>query len=68
MISGHCAAFFGVSYFGQIVMLWYLMLAWVAFISDTMLCSEPCMIYQTRGSSNEHYHRMIKEYVYLAHY
>ena len=27
MMIGHCVAFLGVSYFGQITMLWYMMLA-----------------------------------------
>jgi len=31
-LVGHCVAFIGVSYFGQIIMLWYLMLAFVAFL------------------------------------
>ena len=34
MISGHCVAFLGVSYFGQILMLWYLMLAIGGFLAE----------------------------------
>lgn len=33
-IIGHCVAFFGVSYFGQIKMLWYMMLAIVGFLAE----------------------------------
>jgi len=33
-IMGHCIAFFGVSYFGQIMMLWYMMLAIVGFLLE----------------------------------
>ncbi len=33
-ILGHCVSFFGVSYFGQIMMLWYLMLAIVGFLCE----------------------------------
>jgi len=33
-IIGHCIAFFGVSYFGQINMLWYMMLAIVGFLAE----------------------------------
>jgi hypothetical protein len=29
---GHCLSFLGVSYFGQILMIWYLLLANAAFI------------------------------------
>lgn len=35
-IFGHCIAFLGVSYFGQIRMLWYLMLAVVGFFSERL--------------------------------
>ena len=31
-IIGHCLSFIGVSYFGQIAMIWYLLLASVAFV------------------------------------
>ena len=34
MILGHCVAFFGVSYFGQIMMLWYMTLAIVGFLAE----------------------------------
>ncbi|MHC4583136.1 MAG: hypothetical protein ACYS3N_01320 [Planctomycetota bacterium] len=33
-IMGHCVAFFGVSYFGQIVIWWYMTLAIVSFLED----------------------------------
>ncbi len=33
-ILGHCVSFFGVSYFGQIMMWWYMTLAIVSFIED----------------------------------
>jgi len=33
-ILGHCIAFFGVSYFGQIMVLWYMTLAMVSFLSE----------------------------------
>ncbi|HUW19291.1 MAG TPA: hypothetical protein VMW16_08320 [Sedimentisphaerales bacterium] len=33
-VIGHCAAFFGVSYFGQIMMLWYMMLSVVGFLAE----------------------------------
>jgi len=33
-IIGHCVAFFGVSYYGQIMMWWFLLLAIVGFITD----------------------------------
>jgi len=33
-IFGHCIAFFGVSYFGQITVLWYMTLAMVGFLSE----------------------------------
>jgi len=33
-ILGHCIAFFGVSYFGQIIVLWYMTLAMVGFLSE----------------------------------
>lgn len=33
-IAGHCVAFFGVSYFGQISMLWYMMLAATALFIE----------------------------------
>jgi hypothetical protein len=31
-LIGHCLSFIGVSYFGQITMIWYLLLASVAFV------------------------------------
>jgi len=34
MIIGHCAAFLGVSYFGQITMLWYMMLAIAGLLTE----------------------------------
>ena len=33
-VLGHCVAFFGVSYFGQITMLWYMTLAMVSFLRE----------------------------------
>ena len=33
-ILGHCMAFFGVSYFGQIIMWWYMTLAMVGFLNE----------------------------------
>ncbi len=33
-ILGHCVAFLGVSYFGQITMWWYMTLAMVSFLSE----------------------------------
>jgi len=33
-VVGHCVAFMGVSYFGQIMMLWYMMLALGGFMVD----------------------------------
>ncbi len=35
-IVGHCVAFIGVSYFGQIQMLWYMMLSMVGFLAEKM--------------------------------
>lgn len=35
-ILGHCIAFIGLTYFGQIVMLWYLTLAMVSFLVEKM--------------------------------
>jgi len=34
MIIGHCVAFLGVSYFGQITMLWYMMLAIAGLLAE----------------------------------
>ena len=34
MIIGHCVAFMGVSYFGQITMLWYMMLAIAGLLTE----------------------------------
>lgn len=33
-ILGHCVSFFGVSYFGQIVMWWYMILAMASILND----------------------------------
>jgi hypothetical protein len=33
-LLGHCIAFLGVSYFGQINLLWYLMLSSISFVFD----------------------------------
>lgn len=38
---GHCIAFLGVSYFGQIMMLWYLMLSIIGFLADKSILSNP---------------------------
>jgi hypothetical protein len=35
-VLGHCIAFMGVSYFGQIMMLWYMMLALGGFMVDVV--------------------------------
>lgn len=34
-LLGHCVAFLGVSYFGQINLLWYLVLSIISFVLDT---------------------------------
>lgn len=39
-ISGHCISFMGVSYFGQIRMLWYLMLAIVGYLAHCEIHKE----------------------------
>ncbi len=38
---GHCVAFFGVSYFGQITMLWYMTLAVAGFLAEPRLQPVP---------------------------
>jgi hypothetical protein len=35
VMVGHCLSFFGVSYFGQIMMWWYMTLAFVGFVSES---------------------------------
>jgi len=40
VLLGHCVAFFGVSYFGQITMWWYMTLAMVGFLSEGYKCKE----------------------------
>ena len=37
MMIGHCISFLGVSYFGQIDLLWYLTLAMIGFVAETKL-------------------------------
>jgi hypothetical protein len=34
-VIGHCVAFFGVSYYGQIMMWWFLLLGIISFITDS---------------------------------
>lgn len=34
-IIGHCVSFFGVSYFGQIIMWWYMILAMVGVLNES---------------------------------
>ncbi len=46
-ILGHCIAFFGVSYFGQITMLWYMTLAAVSFLYDGKEHNQYAITYQT---------------------
>lgn len=46
-ILGHCVAFFGVSYFGQIMMWWYMTLAMVGFLNEGKEHSKFAAIYQT---------------------
>ncbi len=46
-ILGHCIAFFGVSYFGQIMMLWYMTLAMVGFLYEDKKCGKYIVINQT---------------------
>ncbi len=47
IILGHCVSFFGVSYFGQIMMLWYMTLAMVGFLYDDKKCGKYIVINQT---------------------
>jgi len=44
-MTGHCAAFFGVSYFGQINMLWYMMLAMVGLLAEYELFLRKSLTY-----------------------
>ncbi len=46
-ILGHCIAFFGVSYFGQITVLWYMTLAMVSFLYDDKKRKKYTVINQT---------------------
>ena len=46
-ILGHCIAFFGVSYFGQIMVLWYMTLAAVSFLYDDKKRGKRIVIYET---------------------
>jgi hypothetical protein len=50
-LFGHCISFLGVSYFGQIIMLWYLVLAIVGFVVDS---KKPAIkhAYTTADASN----------------
>ena len=45
-IFGHCVAFMGVSYFGQIKMLWYMTLAVVGFLFESRANEKDAVIYQ----------------------
>jgi len=47
IILGHCVAFFGVSYFGQIMMWWYMTLAAVSFLYEDKKRSRRRVTYQT---------------------
>jgi len=47
IILGHCVAFFGVSYFGQIMMWWYMTLAAVSFLYEDKKRSRRIVTYQT---------------------
>lgn len=47
-LAGHCVGFLGVSYFGQIVLQWYLMLAVVGFVTQYRLRLDE-MITQSRA-------------------
>ncbi|MFC1781152.1 hypothetical protein ACFLZ8_02685 [Planctomycetota bacterium] len=51
-IAGNCIAFFGISYFGQMIMLWYLMLAWVAFLSNSTQFRKDKKVYYAIPDSN----------------
>ena len=46
-ILGHCIAFFGVSYFGQIMVLWYMTLAAVSFLYDDKKRGRRIVIHET---------------------
>jgi hypothetical protein len=46
-ILGHCIAFFGVSYFGQIMLLWYMTLAMVSFLYEDKKRGKYIVINQT---------------------
>ncbi len=46
-ILGHCVAFLGVSYFGQIMMLWYMTLAAVSFFYDDKKRGRRIVIHET---------------------
>jgi len=46
-ILGHCVAFFGVSYFGQIMMWWYMTLAAVSFLYEDKKRSRRIVTYHT---------------------
>ena len=47
IILGHCVSFFGVSYFGQIMMWWYMTLAVVSFLYDDKKRGRRIVTYQT---------------------
>lgn len=47
IILGHCVSFFGVSYFGQIMMWWYMTLAAVSFLYDDKKRGRRIVIYET---------------------
>ncbi len=47
IILGHCAAFFGVSYFGQIMMWWYMTLAAVSFLYEDKKRGRRIVIHET---------------------
>ena len=46
-ILGHCIAFFGVSYFGQIMVLWYMTLAVVSFLYNDKKHGRRIVIHET---------------------
>ena len=46
-ILGHCVSFFGVSYFGQIMMWWYMTLAAVSFLYDDKKHGRRIVIHET---------------------
>jgi hypothetical protein len=46
-ILGHCVSFFGVSYFGQIMMWWYMTLAAVSFLYDDKKRGRRIVIHET---------------------